>query len=44
MDCDGLKKNLLLDLDGTLVGQVSSIFSQADYDWGSYNIFIKNCY
>jgi hypothetical protein len=34
MDCDGLKKNLLIDTDGTLVGQPSSIFSQADYDWG----------
>ncbi len=34
MDCDGLKKNLLLDLDGTLVGVPSSIFSQADYNWG----------
>ena len=34
MDCDGLKKNLLIDIDGTLVGQPSSIISQADYDWG----------
>ncbi|CAF1678009.1 unnamed protein product, partial [Adineta ricciae] len=34
MDCDGLKKNLLIDTDGTLVGQPSSIISQADYDWG----------
>ena len=34
MDCDGLKKNLVIDLDGTLVGQPSSILSQAEYDWG----------
>ncbi|CAF1377186.1 unnamed protein product, partial [Adineta steineri] len=34
MDCDGLKKNLLIDTDGTLVGQPSSIISQAGYDWG----------
>jgi len=37
MDCDGLKKNLVIDTDGTLVGQPSSIISQAGYDWGKSN-------
>jgi hypothetical protein len=35
MDCDGLKKSLVIDVDGTLVGQPSSIISQANYDWGN---------
>ncbi|CAF3424464.1 unnamed protein product [Rotaria sp. Silwood1] len=34
MDCDGLKKNLLIDTDGTLFGQPTSVFSQAEYLWG----------
>ncbi|CAF4249716.1 unnamed protein product, partial [Rotaria sp. Silwood2] len=34
MDCDGLKKNLLIDTDGTLFGQPASVFSQAEYLWG----------
>jgi len=35
MDCDGLKKALLTDTDGTLFGQPASAFSQAEYNWGS---------
>jgi hypothetical protein len=35
MDCDGLKKALLVDTDGSLVGQPSSIISQAEYLWGN---------
>ncbi|CAF2873113.1 unnamed protein product [Rotaria sp. Silwood2] len=34
MDCDGLKKALLTDTDGTLFGQPSSVFSQVEYLWG----------
>lgn len=34
MDCDGLKKALLTDTDGTIFGQPSSIFSESEYDWG----------
>ena len=34
MDCDGLKKALFIDTDGTLFGSPSSVFSQAEYDWG----------
>jgi len=39
MDCDGLKKDLLIDTDGSLFGQPSSVFSQAEYLWGNLNIF-----
>lgn len=35
MDCDGLKKALITDLDGSLFGQVASVFSQAEYLWGN---------
>ncbi|CAF0745209.1 unnamed protein product [Adineta steineri] len=35
MDCDGLKTNLLIDTDGTLFGQPSTVFSQAEYLWGN---------
>lgn len=34
MDCDGLKKALLTDTDGTIFGQTGSAFSQAEYLWG----------
>ena len=36
MDCDGLKKNLVTDTDGTFFGQPSSVFSYAESLWGSY--------
>jgi hypothetical protein len=36
MDCDGLKKNLLIDTDGTLFGQPASVFSEAEYLWGNF--------
>ncbi|CAF0819146.1 unnamed protein product [Rotaria sp. Silwood1] len=35
MDCDGLKKSLLTDTDGTLFGQPSTVFSEAEYLWGN---------
>ncbi|CAF4366562.1 unnamed protein product [Rotaria socialis] len=35
MDCDGLKKDLVTDTDGTLFGQQSSVFSQAESLWGN---------
>jgi hypothetical protein len=35
MDCDGLKKDLITDLDGTLLGLPGSVFSQAEYLWGN---------
>ncbi len=41
MDCDGLKKNLLIDMDGTLFGQAASVFSQAEYLWGRLIILTK---
>ncbi|CAF0853204.1 unnamed protein product [Didymodactylos carnosus] len=34
MDCDGLKKDLLIDFDGSLLGTPGVVFSQAEYDWG----------
>lgn len=35
MDCDALKKALLIDTDGTFLGSSpSTVFSQAEYDWG----------
>ena len=35
MDCDGLKKALITDHDGSLFGQAASVFSQAEYLWGN---------
>ncbi|CAF3595884.1 unnamed protein product [Rotaria sordida] len=35
MDCDGLKKNLLVDTDGSLFGQPASVFSYAEALWGN---------
>jgi hypothetical protein len=40
MDCDGLKKDLFIDTDGTIFGQVTSVFSQADYLWGNLVILL----
>lgn len=33
MDCDGLKKSLLTDTDGSLFEQPTTVFSQAEYLW-----------
>ena len=35
MDCDGLKKNLLTDADGSFLGSIGSVISQSEYQWGS---------
>ncbi|CAF0710276.1 unnamed protein product [Brachionus calyciflorus] len=35
MDCDGLKKNLLTDEDGSFLGQPGSVISQSEFEWGS---------
>lgn len=35
MDCDGLKKNLLTDLDGSFLGSPGSVISQSEWQWGS---------
>ena len=35
MDCDGLKKNLLTDPDGSLLGSPGTVISQSEYEWGS---------
>ena len=35
MNCDGLKKNLLTDLDGSFLGKVGSVISQSEFEWGS---------
>ena len=34
MDCDGLKKVLLTDLDGSFLGQPGVMFSESDWQWG----------
>lgn len=34
MDCDGLKKSLLIDIDGSLFGYVGTVVSRADVNWG----------
>lgn len=39
MDCDGLKKDLLIDEDGTLFGQPSSVFSDSEHFWGEHRSF-----
>lgn len=33
MDCDGLKKVILTDLDGTYFGQPGTSFSQSEWQW-----------
>ena len=35
MDCDGLKKALLTDLDGSFLGTPGSVFPQSEWQWGS---------
>ena len=35
MDCDGMKKNLLTDTDGTFLGSVGTVVSQSEYGWGT---------
>ncbi len=35
MDCDGQKKNLLTDLDGSFLGALGTVISQSEYEWGS---------
>ena len=33
MDCDALKKALLRDEDGTLLGSVGAVIPQSEYEW-----------
>ncbi len=33
MDCDGQKKVILKDLDGTLMGSVGAFISQSEWQW-----------
>ena len=33
MDCDGLKKVMIKDLDGSFVGQKGAVISQSEYEW-----------
>ena len=42
MDCDGLKKGLLTDTDGSLLGQPSSVFSEAEYLWGKLKFTVPS--
>ena len=35
MDCDGLKKNLLTDTDGSFLGSPGTVISQSEWNWGS---------
>jgi hypothetical protein len=41
MNCDGLKKNLITDLDGSFLGSQGSIISQSEWGWGSQQMGIK---
>ena len=34
MDCDGLKKNLLTDEDGSFLGSPGTVISQSEFGWG----------
>ena len=34
MDCDGLKKNILSDTDGSFLGNPGSVLSQSEFGWG----------
>ena len=34
MDCDGLKKNLLTDEDGSFLGTPGTVISQSEFGWG----------
>ena len=35
MDCDGMKKNLLTDTDGSFLGSPGTVISQSEFEWGS---------
>ena len=34
MDCDGMKKNLLTDMDGSFLGSPGTVISQSEFAWG----------
>ena len=34
MDCDGMKKALFKDMDGTFLGAVGAVIPQSEYEWG----------
>ncbi len=34
-DCDGLKKAILNDLDGSFLGSPGTVIPQSEYEWGS---------
>ena len=34
MDCDGLKKIFIDDLDGSFIGQVGTIIPESEWEWG----------
>jgi len=42
MNCDGLKKNLLTDLDGSFLGSPGSVISQSEWGWGNQQMGIYN--
>ena len=33
MNCDGLKKNLIRDNDGSLLGAIGAVIPQSEYQW-----------
>ena len=33
MDCDGLKKNILEDMDGSLIGEEGFVIAFSEYAW-----------
>lgn len=34
MDCDGKKKSLLTDLDGSFLGAAGAVLPQSEFEWG----------
>lgn len=34
MDCDGKKKTMLRDMDGSFLGAVGTVIPQSEFEWG----------
>ena len=43
MDCDGMKKNLISDKDGSFLGQPGTVISMSEYEWGTESRNLGNC-
>ena len=45
MDCDGMKKNLINDVDGSLLGgSPGAVISQSEFGWGSQQRGLRACF